>query len=162
MTFDCDADTYFEKVYLDDAYTKALYKTGLGFSSFQEVSKTVSPKGAVDRTLQLQPGSSIPGALKAILGSALDYTEVGHKPDDALTWTYTITPGAMSGSIKSSGTQTVTSLGKGKCQAVFDATFSAKVPFLGGAIEKFMAGEFDTNMSKQETFTAQWIKTNNL
>ncbi len=157
--FDLEPEDYLRGVYLDDAFAEALYLEGLGFQSYTVLDIQRADDGGVSRRIKVCPRTNAPAPVRKALGSTQEYEEQGSLDASTGVWRYTVIPAALSRKIRITGTQRVESAGSGRCRAHFDATFEVKIFAVGGAVERFMASQFDDNLAKQADFTRRWIQS---
>lgn len=156
--FDLDAHEYMHGVYLEDEFAQALYLEGLGFQSYEVLDIRRTEDGGVHRRIRVCPRTNAPAPVRKALGNTQEYTERGALDPGGTVWRYTVVPAALASKIQINGSQRVESLGEGRCRAHFEGTFEVKIFALGGAVERFMAGQFDANLEKQAQFTRGWIQ----
>lgn len=148
-------DEYVKGVYLDPDFTRALYDEGLAFVQYSEVELHRSEDGSVRRHLRLTPPSNAPKVVQKALGKSQDYDEYGEL-DTAGRWTYRVVPKTMGNRISVEGSMSTQATPAG-CRVTFQATFSVSIFGVGSAVERFMAGQFEDNLQKQEAFTRRWL-----
>jgi hypothetical protein len=149
--------TYMNEVYLNAEFTRSMYLDGLMFEKADIVShETVG--GRVHRSLQVRPKMNAPAIVKKVLGATQEYLEAGELDESGLLWTYTVTPSTLASKITIAGSLRVVPTADG-CEAQYTGNFNVKIFGAGGAIEKFMVGQFTDNLEKQSRFTRQWINT---
>ncbi|MFT7622580.1 MAG: hypothetical protein ACI9WU_001753 [Myxococcota bacterium] len=151
-----DADRWLS-VYLDDAYTRALHVEGLSFERFELLESRSEGDLVVHRRVQATPPMDAPRVVQKALGGAQQYEERGNLDLPSRTWRYTVIPAAMADKITITGLHRVVALGPDRCRAEFEAEFAVSIFGVGRAIERFMAGQFDDNIRRQETFARQYL-----
>lgn len=154
---EADAEHYFRRVYLDAEFARRMYLEGLGFLAYELLEWEESPDGVARRRIRVCPSSTAPRVVQKVLGSSQEYEERGETDPRGLVWRYQVIPKTLASKISVRGTQRVEALAPGRCRAHFEATFTAGIFGVGGAIERFMAAQFDDNLARQRAFTQRWL-----
>ena len=63
----------------------------------------------------------------------------------------------MAKRISVTGSQRAEPAGDGRCRVVVELKVKVSIMGVGGAIEKFMMGQFTDNIAKQRTFSERWL-----
>ncbi len=150
-TINCNAETYW-KVFLDEAFTKALILEELGFKQFEVLEKTETT-----RRLRIVPKLTMPKAVQKLLGDSFGYEEVAMLDRDKNTWTWHIEPNTLAGKLFTSGVFRLEPAGQDSCRRIDEAKVEAKVFGLGKIIEsstdKQVREAFDTECA----FMNRWL-----
>lgn len=150
-----DADRYLTDVFFNPDFTRALHLDGLDFESFEVLSRS-EDDGLIKRRLRATPKTSMPKVVRKVFGNSQTYVEDGTQGADK-TWRYTISPASAGKRISIQGRLEVQPAGDGRCKPRFTLDVSAKIPMVGGAVEKFILKQFGDNLRKQEAFTRKWV-----
>jgi hypothetical protein len=157
LDFAISAESYIYDLYFSEEFSKALYLEGLGFSRCEQISFDRTAANHIQRTLRLCPAMNAPKPVQKVLGDTQQYDEIGSFTPATNTWSYNVIPSTMASKIQTVGQMAVEASGPNRCTIHFEVTFDVKLFGVGKVIERFMASQFDDNLSKQKRFTEDWI-----
>ena len=157
LNFPISADAYLHEMYFTAEYARGLYMDGLGFSVCDQLRFEQNASGRIERTLRLCPTMNAPKPVQKVLGETQQYDEIGTFDPSTRTWRYEVIPSTMASKIKTIGRMTVDPQGESGCKVTFEVTFDVKIFGVGSLIERFMASQFDENLTKQEQYTRSYI-----
>ncbi len=152
------ADRYLAEVFLDATFTEQLYREGLGFADYEVLEHRPGSGGALTRRLRLcPPMHNAPKVVQKVLGKTQEYEERGQLASGADAWRFEVIPATMAKRISVTGSQRAEPAGDGRCRVVVELKVKVSIMGVGGAIEKFMMGQFTDNIAKQRTFSERWL-----
>ena len=161
-TFNCSADTYWDKIFFDDEYNRRLFMEALSFESFEVVSVEDTSTGK-KRVIDASPKmGDLPGPLKKVIGDGIGYRETGEWNKDAGTFTTKVVTNKLSDKIKIEGVLKMEDAGDGKSKRVFTCTVTCKMFGVGGMIEKRVIADMEDSYGKAAVFTNEFIKEKDL
>ena len=155
--FNCDAETYWTKIFFDQGYNSGLYLDGLGFKGFELIEVTGEPGGDRTRRIRTEPKTQTPAVIDKIIGGSITYSESGRFDAKTGKWKFEITTSKMSDKISIHGTLWVEPRGEKKIERFCETTIEVKIFGVGGTIEKFVADTTRESYDKTERFTNDWI-----
>lgn len=150
---DCTPSQYWERIHGDDAFNRALYLDHLGHGYEQLVND--SEKGIFKA--HIQPSPDAPALVLKVLGDAFSFVEDGVFDAQTRVYRFKITPSTLPNKIGTEGEMRVESVGDDRCRRVVDFTFHARIPGLGGVVEKFLAKTTKESFEVSAAFANQWL-----
>lgn len=161
-TYNCSADTFWDKVFFDDEYNQKLFKDALQFPVYEKTKQEDSEK-EVRRSINVVPKlGPMPGPLKAVIGEGLGYREDGVFDKKTKHYKTTITPNKLADKMNIKGDFWVEPQGEGKCKRVFHCTVEAKIFGVGGMLEKRVIADMQDSYAKAAEFTNKWLSEKGL
>lgn len=155
--YDCDEDTFWNKVFLDSEYNRRLFKEALGFPVYDEV-KREERDDQVKRVIEVVPKTGdMPAALKKLVGENIGYREEGVLDKKARRYRVTVIPNRLADKLTITGELFTEPVGEKKCRRVYKAHVEARVFGLGGLIEKRVIADIENGYSLGAKFTNQYI-----
>jgi len=155
-TFNTDADTFWNKIFLDAAYNKALYLEGLKFPEY-EVLEERDTGSSVVRRVRIVPKQDAPAAIQKLAGGRVAYTEEGTFDKNAKRYRFKVVTASMADKIQTSGEIRVEPAGEKKIRRIIDMTFEVKIFGVGGMVESFIGKSMSESYDAAATFTNKWI-----
>jgi hypothetical protein len=152
----CDVDTFW-RLFFDQEFNDALYKTVLGFTKYEVVESKDSDTQRT-RKVSAIPKVNLPGPVAKLLGPGFGYIEDGVWDKNSKVWTWTMTTNQLSDKLKQSGSMRVESVGDGKCKRIADLFGEAKVFGLGSMIESAVEKELRAGWDKSADFMNKWLR----
>ncbi len=161
-TFNTDVDTFWSKVFFDEAYNRRLYLEALGFRGFEVLELTKHPDGSVTRRVKTTPKEDAPAAVKKLIGAELAYTETGRFDPTTKKWKYEIVPSQMANKVSIKGEYWLDPAADGpdgqkRVLRTCTVDLEVKVPFIGSIVEAFIEGQTKTSYELAEKFTNSYI-----
>jgi hypothetical protein len=156
--FNCDAETYWTKVFFDADYNTGLYMEGLNFKGFELLEVTGEPGGDRTRRIRTEPRTQTPAVIEKLIGGSITYTESGRLDAKSGKWKFEITTSKLSDKISIGGTLWVEPRGDKKIERFCETNIEVKIFGVGGTIEKFVADTTRESYDKTERFTNEWLK----
>ena len=135
QTFDCDEDTYWNRVFLDDDFNQKLYAGHLQFPRWT-VDKSHDTGDALERTITIVPKTGeIPKPIKKLIGDNIGYREEGRFDKTKKRYSCRIIPNSMADKATVLGEMWIEPQGTG-IRRIFELTVTVKVFGVGGMVEK--------------------------
>jgi hypothetical protein len=160
--FDCDEDTYWEKVFFDPEFNRRLYLDALKFPAY----KLIDLKDDGSRRTRVvhidPPLGNLPPPMKKIVGDKLSYVEEGLFDRKTKRYSFRSTPSVMADKTKNSGELRCENLGEKKIARVARITVEVKVFMIGGMIEEKILGDLRHSYEEAAKFTRGYLKEKGL
>jgi hypothetical protein len=161
-TINCSEDTFWDKLFLDDAFNQRLYKQALKFPGFNQV-KTEDTAKEAHRTIEITPSvGELPGAIKKVLGDNMSYTEEGVLDKQSRRYRMQIKPHTLPDKISMKGELWTEPAGPNKLKRIFKAEVTCKVFGIGGMLEKLIISEMEKSYDVAAKFTNEYVAENSL
>ena len=154
--FDVSTDRYWE-VFFDETYNRALWDAiDIGWELLMLERKGEGADLVIERKQKLTPRREVPGFLKRFVNDAIAYTEhnVFTAKDNRMRTVPT--PSFMADKIKTEGIYRLEPRGDDKCARIWEGIAIAKIPLLGGRVEKHLVEEIRESYRKATAFTRKW------
>ena len=156
-TFNCDADTFWDKVFFDDEYNRRLFLEALSFEGWRQVRLDAS-ETRVERVVDAKPNMpDLPAPLKKLAERGLGYRETVVFDKKTRVLKTEIEPESLKGKLSIRGEIRCEPAGPGKCRRVYDTNIEAKVFGVGGMIEKRMLADIEDGYAKAAVFTNAYL-----
>ena len=153
----CNEETFW-KIFLDPEFNERLYKDGLGFPDWKQVSLE-EKDGKVVRTTAGQPKlDDVPGPVAKIIGNGFRYTETGTLDQATKTWTWKLVPSMLADKVKQEGKMKIAPAGEGKVKRSVELFIEAKVFPISGMLESTTEKNMRAGWEKSAAFMNDWIK----
>ncbi len=150
---DCSPSQYWTQIHGDEAFNRALYLEHLSHGFEQLVN---DPERGLFKA-HIQPKPDAPALVLKVLGDAFSFVEEGTLDKDSLVYRFVITPSTLPQKISTEGVMRVESLGEGRCRRVVDFSFRARIPGVGGVLEKFLAKTTKESFDASAAFANEWL-----
>ncbi len=160
--FNCDAETYWSKVFFDVEYNRGLYLGTLGFKQFEVLELTGEPGGDRTRKMFTEPKNDAPAVVTKLIGGGLNYTERGRFDAKTQKWTYEITTNKLSDKVRIGGTLWVEPRGDKKIERICEVDLEVNVFGVGGVVEKFIADTTRESYEKTAQYTNAFLANKGL
>ena len=155
-TFNCDPTTYWT-TFFSPEYNHALFVERLKFERW-EVVERVETEDGFRRVIEAVPRvGDLPGPIKALLKNGAGYQEQGRYYRSEGRYTTHIRSKSLGDRLGFDGVMTVEDLGSGRCRRVYVFEVDAKVPFVGGMLEKRLLDDVEKSYGKAARFTEQYL-----
>ena len=155
--FNCDAETYWTKIFFDTEYNDALYRNVLGFKAFEVQELTGETGGDRTRRTYTEPKADAPAVVTKLIGGGLAYTERGRFDAKAQKWSYEITTNKLSDRVRIGGTLWVEPRGDRRIERICEVDLEVKVLGIGGVVEKYIADTTRDSYEKTAVYTNEFI-----
>ncbi|MBN1652811.1 MAG: DUF2505 family protein [Deltaproteobacteria bacterium] len=161
-TFESDPDTFWNKLFFDDDYNRALCQDHLQFSLYRVLSFVREENGVIRRRLEIAPRVEIPTAIKKALGDSANYVEDGSFDPAAGIWRFVVIPHIASNKIKTEGTLWVETRGERKIERICNINTEVKIFGIGKLLEDLIEKQTRASYDQAATFTHGWIRERGL
>lgn len=161
-TFNTDVDTFWDKVFFDEEFNRALFLEHLRFHHYKVLSFERDPDGAVRRKLDCAPPVEIPAVAKKVIGDATSYVEDGRFDPKAKKWHFNVIPAMGADKVKTSGQFWVEPRGDKKCERIATMDTTVSVFGVGKVVEAFIEKQTRGVYDQAAAFTNQWIQKHGL
>ena len=159
--FNCDADTFWNKVFFDPEFGQAVYKGELGFPQYEVIEDRDEGNERV-RRIRVMPKQEAPAAVQKLVGGAFSYVEEGRFDKTTKRYRFRVVPSAMGDKIRTDGELRVETLGPKKIRRLVDMTIEVKIFGIGGMVEGFVSKSTQDSYARAAAFTNRWIAEKNL
>jgi len=161
-TYDCSADVFWSKIFLDEEYNRKLFLEELHFESWRVVSS--QERGSeLHRVVEAVPRlGDLPLALKRLLSEGASYQERGVVDRGAQRYRLEVTPRSLASKLSISGELFTTPLAERSCRRTYVARVEARVFGVGGMIEDRLLSDIERSYAKAAVFTNRWIAEHGL
>lgn len=161
-TLECSEDVFWDRVFLDDEYNRGLFVQYLKFTSWREL-KSETRDGLLYRVVEaVPPVGEVPAALKAVIGQGAGYEERGVLDRQKKTYKIQVVPNRLADKIDVKLEFTTSPAGEGKCRRSVRGTISAKIPLVGGILEKKLLADLEKSYAKSVDYTNRFVKEKGL
>ncbi|MEM6290001.1 MAG: DUF2505 family protein [Myxococcota bacterium] len=157
-TFDVSADRFWE-VFFSDAYNAGLWPAidvdwkPLKFERTGEGSAT-----KIIREQQLTPHRQAPKVIqKMVKGSTVHYVEKNDFDASTNSMKIVTVPNFMADRIDNHGTFRLEVLGDNQIARIWEGVCAAKVPLVGGQVEKYIVSEVKESYRKATEYTRNYL-----
>lgn len=151
----CNEETFW-KIFLDPEFNERLYKDGLGFPDWKQVSLDETD-AKITRTTSGQPKlDDVPGPVAKLIGNGFRYTETGTLDKATKVWTWKLVPSIMADKVKQEGKMTIEPAGD-KVRRKVELFIEAKVFGVGGMLESTTEKNMRAGWEKSAKFMNDWI-----
>ncbi len=156
--YDCSVERFWEGLFFELDYNRALYRDGLGFEQMEIVADDVSDDGRRRRRMRVKPKLDAPRAVRKLIGDALTYVEQGEYDPRTMRWSTRIVPSRVADRIRISIVVHCEPRGDDRCVRVADFEFDVRVIGLGRIFEQFIARTMRENYTKAARFSNRWLR----
>lgn len=161
-TYNCSADVFWSRIFLDDAYNRKLFLDELHFESWR-VARSEERGAEVHRVIEAVPKlGDLPGALKKLLSDGAAYEERGVVDRGRQRYRLEVKPRSLSSKLSISGELYTTPIDERSCRRTYVARVEARVFGLGGMIEDRLLHDIERSYVKAAAFTNRWIDEHQL
>lgn len=154
--FNCDADTFWNKIFLDPEYNRALFLEGLKFPEYESLEERDTGTTVI-RRCRVRPKQDAPAAIQKIVGGSFSYVEDGTFDKAAKRYRFKVITATMADKIRSEGELRVEPAGDKRVKRIIDMTVEVKIFGIGGMVESFVSKSMQDNYDQAATFTNKWI-----
>lgn len=152
-----DADTFWERIFFDDAYNQALFRTHLRFNVFRVLSSETAADGTIRRRVENAPPVELPAAAKKVLGDATSYVEEGTFDPVRKRYAVNVVPATAADKIKTHAELWVEPRGDKRCERIVEISNEVKIFGIGKVVEKFIEQQTRKTYDEAAAFTNRWI-----
>lgn len=152
----CSADRHWE-LFFDPDWTRTLILEGLGFNKC-EVGDLVEDGEHTTRRMRVEPKIDVPAAVAKLLGPRLGYTEEGRFHRPTRVWTYQLRLSVLSEKIQMGGEVVIEPGDAARCTRVSKLWMRAKIPLIGGLVEKAAEKNMRDGWNKSAVWINGWLR----
>ena len=157
-TFDCDEDTFWDKIFFAEQFNRRMYLEHLKFKRW-EVTDFRETDTLIHRTVHVVPTvGDLPGAIKSLIGDNLGYTEEGTFDKKLRRFRVKVVPSVLAEKLSVRGEIWLQPQGAERCKRIFDAQVSVNMFGVGGIIEKRLIADLQLSYNAGATFTTEYLK----
>jgi hypothetical protein len=161
-TIDTDADTFWDRIFFDEEFNRALCADYLRFEVFRVLSFNREDSGVITRRIENQPRAEIPRVVKKALGDSTGFVEEGRFDPERRRWVFRVIPHVASSKIQTTGELWVEERGEKKAERVVTVDNRVKVFGVGRLVEELIEKQTRDNYDKAAAFTNRWIREKGL
>lgn len=161
-TIETDVDTFWNTLFFDAEFNRALFVEGLHFTHYQVLEETREPSGVVRKRVEATPKIELPAPARKIFGDTAGYTEVGRYDPAAKKYFVEVIPKVAADKIKTTTEIWAEARGDKRCERLVLVENNVKVFGLGGLLEGFIEQQTRDTYAKAAEFTNRWIRDKGL
>ncbi len=159
--FRTDAETFWDRCFLDEAFNKALYVDHLKFVEYELISSQAEGT-KLHRKVRCTPKQDAPAPVQKLLGGAFSYIEDGVLDRASGIYRFKVLPGTLADKIRSEGDFRIEKTGPKSIRRTVDMVIEVKVFGIGGIAEGFVSKSMQDTYAKAAEFTNRYITTHGL
>jgi len=157
----CCVETFW-KLFFDVEYQTALFRDGLRFPSFEQLSLQETDT-QIRRVIRVKPRVvGVPAPVQKLIGDGVSYEEHGVFDRTSRVFKYEIRTSRLPDKVKTSGVMYALPAGEGKSKRVFEMSVVAKVFGVGGLIEKQIVQDTTRDYATGAQFTNKYLAAKGL
>lgn len=156
--FDCSVDTFWDRIFFDEAFNRAMYLGHLQFQDWRIIEQRETDAEIIRVVSVIPKVGDLPGAIKSLIGDTLSYTERGTYSKHHRRHHVNVIPSALADKISVTGDTWAEELGPNRCNRIFAGQVSAKIFGVGGIIEKRIIADLQLSYNAGAVFTADYLK----
>ncbi|MEM6996067.1 MAG: DUF2505 family protein [Myxococcota bacterium] len=154
--FEVTATRYWE-VFFTEEYNKAMFETlDIGWELLSLERRGEGDALVIERTQRLTPRREVPGFLAKFVADKIAYTEHNVFTASKNEMKTVTTPSFMAEKIKTEGLYRLQPVGDTKVLRIWEGLAVAKIPLLGGRVEKHLVEEIRESYRNATAFTRKW------
>jgi hypothetical protein len=161
-TIETDVDTFWNKLFFDPEFNRALFVEALGFPTYEILEDRKEPSGVVHRRVECVPKVELPAAARRVLGDTAGYTEVGRFDPVARKYFVDVLPKMAADKIKTKSEVSVEARGDKRCERIVMVDNTVKIFGIGTFVEGYIEQQTRDLYNRGADFTNQWIKNHGL
>ena len=155
--YDCSAEVFWTKIFLDEEYNRKLFLDELHFSVWK-VLRSEERGQEVHRVIEATPPlGDLPGALKRLLSDGLGYEEHGVLDRSKQRYRLEVKPRSLANKMSIQGELTTQPISERSCRRIYVPRVEARVLGVGGMIEQRLLDDIEKSYNKSAVFTNRWI-----
>ncbi|MGC4066920.1 MAG: DUF2505 family protein [Polyangiaceae bacterium] len=155
---ECSEATFWEVLFFDAEFNRRLFLEELKFASWKVVSERKT-EDAIERELEVCPNvGEIPGALKAVVGEGLSYSEHGRYDRKRRRYVVKAQSPKMGNRVLVEGEMTTEPIGENRCRRIFAVKATAKIFGVGGLLEKRILADLEKSYAQSATFIGRYVR----
>lgn len=157
-TFACSVDTFWDRIFFDPEFNRAMFKDYLGFPDWNATVKEDTPQ-VRKQTVTVRPpvGTDIPAPVKRAIGDNFGYKEHGTFDKEKKRYSVQVEPNVAADKANVKGEIWVERIDDNKCRRLAKFTIDVKIMMVGKVIEDIIAKNMSQSFDKGADFTNEWI-----
>lgn len=155
-TFNCDVDTFWEKIFKNAEFNKELYLQALKFDGY-DILEEREDAGKLHRKVRTAPRSEAPKAVKKVLGDSLTYIEEGVWDPETKRYSYKVIPSTLAEKSEIDGELWAEPRGDNKCERICKVNIKVKIFGVGKLVESFVEKTTADSYDEAAKFTNSYI-----
>lgn len=155
--FECSIETYWSKLFFDEAYNRALFEGALKFEKWTLVRSDDTEK-TITRIVDAVPRvGELPGPIKRLIKNGAGYREDSVFDKATQRCTATVHPASLADRLSIKGVTFTERISDKQCNRVFQVTVKADIFAVGGVLETLILDNLEKSYRKAARFSNQWI-----
>jgi hypothetical protein len=155
--FHCSEETYWSKLFFDEAYNKTLFLEELRFESWMIVHSEENDRQIL-RTVEAVPRvGNLPMPVKKLIKNGAGYREESVFDKQTRRCTATAIPRSLPDRLRIRGVTSTEPVAEGRCNRVFTVSVKAEVFAVGGMLETLILDDLQKIYAKAARFSNRWI-----
>lgn len=155
--FNCTENTYWDKVFFDEAYNQAMFVESLHFNRWKLISSDESD-AKLERVVEVEPPvGDIPKTVKKVLGDNFGYRELGTFDKKTKRYSVDVKTNVMGDKIKVHGEIWLEPVGENKVRRMAKFDVDVKIFGVGKVVEGIIARDMGNQFEDGSKFTNEWI-----
>lgn len=160
--FETDVDTFWNKVFFDEAYNRALCVDHLKFRLFNTLDLKRESNGVITRRTENGPPAEVPKMVAKVLGDTVNYVEEGRFDPTSKKWSFSIIPAMAANKIQSVGELWVEPRGDKRIERIIQIDLQVKIFGIGSMVEQLIEKQSREMYGKAADYTNKWIREKGL
>jgi hypothetical protein len=160
QTIETDIDTFWDKLFFDGEYNRAMFVDYLGFTVYNVLEDRTDADGTRHRRIECSPKVELPGPARKVFGDSIGYTEIGTY--DPRTRRYAVQVQSKVDKVKTTTDIWAEPAGEKRCERIVSIDTSVKIFGLGTLIEGIIEQQTRDLYAKSTEFTNRWIREKGL
>jgi hypothetical protein len=160
--FNCDADTYWDRIFFEEAFNNKLFHDTLKFNEWR-AEITRQDDAVIKRTVTVRPPvGDVPGAVKKVLGDNFGYKEHGTFDKKTKRYHVDIDSNVAAEKTHIHGDIWLEKSGDKKVRRLATFKLEVKIMVVGKLVEDIIAKDMIRSFERGAQFTNEWIKDKGL
>jgi hypothetical protein len=157
--FEVSAERLWQVVFFDDAYARGLAeRLRVRVDDSELHHEGVGLTLLVRRRVRMTPEREPPMLLGRLLGRDRSVTESGDFSAERRRYSLRVEIAALRGKVTCAGEYTWDTLPGGELQRVWQGRCEARIPIVGGAVERYLLAEIENSLAESYAFTRRWLR----
>jgi Protein of unknown function (DUF2505) len=157
-----DVDGFWDKLFFDDAFNRALFVDFLGFTTYETLEQRTDPDGTVHRRIDCTPKVDLPGPARKLFGDSVGFVEVGRYEPKQRRYFVEAVPRMGADRVKTTSEIWVEPAGDKRCERVVTVDNTVKVFGVGTLIEGYIQQQTRDLYQYAADFANRWLREKGL
>lgn len=153
QSYDVSPERFWDVFLFDEAYSRALYE----HLKLNVQKREVERGERVRRVVHMMPERNVPRLVDKLLMGASLVKERGEYDPDRQRMTIEIELPVVGSRVRFGGTYSSVSGGSGGFRLVWQTYCEARIPLVGGRLERYLLDEVKQSFADQYVFTKRWL-----